>query len=92
MAFGAPRASILRLIVGRGLRLSALGIAIGLAAAFGLTRILNSMLVGSAGDRSGHVPGHRPALRGDSGAGLLDPGQTGGGDWIPMRRCTQSNR
>jgi ABC-type antimicrobial peptide transport system permease subunit len=46
MAFGAPRASILKLIVGRGLRLSALGIVIGLAAAVGLTRILNSMLVG----------------------------------------------
>jgi putative ABC transport system permease protein len=46
MAFGAPRASILRLIVGRGLRLSALGIVIGVGAAFGLTRVLNSMLVG----------------------------------------------
>ena len=46
MAFGAPRASILRLIVGRGLRLSALGIVIGVGAAMGLTRVLDSMLVG----------------------------------------------
>ena len=46
MAFGAPRASILRLIVGRGLRLSALGIVIGVAAAVGMTRVLDSMLVG----------------------------------------------
>src|SRR5205823_8993759 len=33
MVFGAPRSSILRLIVGEGLKLSAAGIAIGLAGA-----------------------------------------------------------
>jgi len=46
MVFGAESASILRLIVGEGLRLSAAGIAIGVAAAFAVTRLLTSMLVG----------------------------------------------
>ena len=46
MALGAPPAQIFRLIVGRGLRLSLLGLAAGIAAALGLTRIMNSMLIG----------------------------------------------
>jgi putative ABC transport system permease protein len=33
-------------VVGHGLRLSAIGVAIGLVAAFGLTRAMTSMLVG----------------------------------------------
>jgi putative ABC transport system permease protein len=46
MVFGAPRASILHLVVGEGLRLSAAGIVAGLAGAFAVTRIMSSMLVG----------------------------------------------
>jgi predicted permease len=46
MAFGAPNRSIFQLIVGHGLRLSAIGIAVGLFAAFGLTRVMDTMLVG----------------------------------------------
>ena len=46
MALGAAPASIFQLVVGHGLRLSAAGISVGLAAAFGLTRVLNSMLIG----------------------------------------------
>ncbi len=45
MVFGAPRASIMRMIVGEGVRLSAIGIAAGLVAAFAVTRLLGSMLV-----------------------------------------------
>jgi len=45
MVFGAPRASILRMIVGEGVRLSAAGIAAGLVAAFAITRLMRSMLV-----------------------------------------------
>ena len=77
MAFGAPRASILKLIVGRGLRLSALGIVIGLAAAVGLTRILNSMLVGvRATDPTTFV-----------GIVVLFVGITALACWIPARRA-----
>ena len=46
MAIGAAPSSIFRLVVGQGLKLSVLGIAIGWAAAAGLTRIMNALLVG----------------------------------------------
>ena len=46
MALGAAPSRIFRLMVGKGLYLSAIGIVIGLLAAFALTRVLASMLVG----------------------------------------------
>jgi putative ABC transport system permease protein len=45
MALGAAPSRIFRLMVGKGLYLSVIGIVIGLLAAFGLTRVLASMLV-----------------------------------------------
>src|SRR5439155_25733085 len=46
MAFGAPPSSIFRLVIGEGLALSAGGVAIGLVAAFLLTRGMARLLVG----------------------------------------------
>ena len=46
MALGAAPASVFRLMIGQGLRLSAAGIGLGLIAAAGLTRVMISMLVG----------------------------------------------
>jgi putative ABC transport system permease protein len=46
MALGASPDSILRLMMGYGLRLTAAGILIGLASAIALTRAMQSMLVG----------------------------------------------
>jgi putative ABC transport system permease protein len=46
MALGAAPGSIFSLVVRQGLRLSALGIGLGLVAAFALTRAIDSMLVG----------------------------------------------
>ena len=46
MAFGAPNTSIFRQFIGLGLKLSVIGVAIGLVAAVGLTRWMASMLVG----------------------------------------------
>jgi putative ABC transport system permease protein len=46
MALGANPASVLRLVLGEGLTLTALGLGIGWAAALALTRILSSMLFG----------------------------------------------
>jgi putative ABC transport system permease protein len=46
MALGAAPSRIFRLMVGKGLYLSAIGIVIGLIGAFALTRVLASMLVG----------------------------------------------
>src|SRR5689334_7503595 len=45
MALGAAPSRIFRLMVGKGLYLSVIGIAIGLLTAFALTRVLASMLV-----------------------------------------------
>ncbi len=46
MAFGAAHGSIFRMMVAQGVRLSAVGLAIGLIAAFLLTGTLRTMLVG----------------------------------------------
>src|SRR5262249_18525771 len=46
MALGATPGSIFNLVVGHGLRLSLVGVAAGMVAAFGLTRAMTSMLVG----------------------------------------------
>jgi len=48
MALGAAPASIFALVVGQGLRLSAIGIGAGVVAALGLTRAMTSMLIGVA--------------------------------------------
>jgi ABC-type antimicrobial peptide transport system permease subunit len=44
MALGADRGMILRLVLLRGLLLSGLGLAIGLAASLGLSRVLGTLL------------------------------------------------
>jgi putative ABC transport system permease protein len=44
MALGADAGRILRLVLARGLTLSALGLAIGLAASLGLSRVLGALL------------------------------------------------
>jgi putative ABC transport system permease protein len=46
VAFGATRSSIFGLVVGNGMKLSAIGLAIGLVAAFWLTRAMTTMLIG----------------------------------------------
>jgi predicted permease len=45
MAFGARSSSIFGLVIGQGLRMSAIGIAIGLVIAIATTRVMSSMLV-----------------------------------------------
>jgi predicted permease len=46
MALGASREDILRLVLGHGLRLTLLGVGLGLAVSFALTRYLGSLLLG----------------------------------------------
>jgi putative ABC transport system permease protein len=44
LALGAQQKDVLRLVLGQGLKLAGAGLAIGLAAAFALTRVMSSML------------------------------------------------
>jgi ABC-type antimicrobial peptide transport system permease subunit len=44
MALGAKPGDVVSGILGRGVRLTALGVAIGLAASFGLSRLLTTLL------------------------------------------------
>src|SRR5580658_4525240 len=46
MALGARRGAVLRLVVGEGARLAVLGVGIGIAASFVVTRLLSSLLFG----------------------------------------------
>jgi predicted permease len=46
VALGASGSNILRMVLRRGLLLAGIGLAVGLAAAFGLTRLLSSLLFG----------------------------------------------
>jgi ABC-type antimicrobial peptide transport system permease subunit len=51
LALGAQATNVLRLILGQGLRLAIVGVAAGLLAAIGLTRLLQGLLFGiSASD------------------------------------------
>ncbi len=43
-ALGAQQSDILRLVVGQGFRLAVAGVAVGIAGAFGLTRLMTSLL------------------------------------------------
>ena len=46
MALGARSGDVLKLVIGRGMKMAVLGVTIGLAAAFALTRFMESLLFG----------------------------------------------
>ena len=46
MALGAALRDVVRLVVGQGMRMALLGVALGLVGAFALTRVLESLLLG----------------------------------------------
>jgi putative ABC transport system permease protein len=46
MALGAQAADVLRLIIGQGIKLVVIGVALGLGGAYALTRLISSLLFG----------------------------------------------
>jgi ABC-type antimicrobial peptide transport system permease subunit len=46
IALGAQRRDVLRLVLGEGVKMALIGVAVGVAAAFGLTRLMANMLFG----------------------------------------------
>jgi putative ABC transport system permease protein len=46
MALGANRLDVVRLVVAEGMAIAAVGVSVGLAGAFALTRVMRTMLVG----------------------------------------------
>jgi putative ABC transport system permease protein len=46
VALGARRGDVMRLVVGQGMRLAAIGLGIGLVGALGITRVIRSLLFG----------------------------------------------
>jgi putative ABC transport system permease protein len=79
MALGAGPSRVVREVLGQGLRLIALGIGIGLAAAFALTRLMASLLFG--------VPPTDPATF--LGVALLLGAAALLACWIPARRASR---
>jgi ABC-type antimicrobial peptide transport system permease subunit len=49
MAIGAGKSDVLRLVMGKGLVLVAIGTAIGLVMGFGVEKVMNSMLFNAGG-------------------------------------------
>jgi putative ABC transport system permease protein len=79
LALGAPRRSILRLILGQGLKLTLAGVTIGMAGALALTKFMASLLYGvSATDALTFILASSTLV----GAALL-------ASWLPARRATR---
>lgn len=78
MALGASPGNVLRLVLLHGAGLTLLGVAIGVAASFALTRYLSSLLF--------NVPPHDPLTLAAVGAGLVVVSL--GACYLPARRAT----
>jgi len=77
MALGATSGSVMRLVVARGLSLTAIGLAAGVALAWAVTRTRQNVLYGVTASDPAHLRcGRRPA-RGHRRGGQLPAGPAG---------------
>jgi len=79
VAWGAQRASILRLVTSLGMKLSCMGVSVGVVLAVGLTRVIARFLFG--------VTATDPVTFAEVGLGLLGIGLLA--CYIPARRATK---
>jgi len=77
MALGAQRRDVLRLVIGHGTRMALIGVAIGIAAALGLTRLMANQLFG--------VSAHDPLTF--AGVGMLLVIVAVAACYVPARRA-----
>ena len=78
LALGAQRGRVLRLIMGEGIRLAVLGLVLGVAGAFAVTRLMRALFVNVA-------PGDPRTL---AGVGLAIALVAALASWLPSRRAT----
>lgn len=81
LALGSPRAGVLRLIIGQGMKLALVGCTLGLAASLALTRVIQALLFA--------VSPTDPLTFGASG--LLLVGVAVVACWLPARRAARVN-
>lgn len=77
MALGAQRRDVLRLVIGHGTRMALIGVAIGIASALGLTRLMANQLFG--------VSAHDPLTF--AGVGMLLVIVAVAACYVPARRA-----
>ena len=79
MALGAQRRDVLKLVLGQGMRLAAVGVGIGALAAAGLAQVLSSLLYG--------VSAVDPLAYAGAAVVLLLVALVA--NWLPARRATR---
>ncbi|MBA3848690.1 MAG: hypothetical protein C0502_01685 [Opitutus sp.] len=79
MALGASPESVLSMVLGHGLRLALIGVALGLGVALGVTRLMQQALF--------EVQPHDPLIYGSVAVALLAVAALA--CWLPARRATQ---